>query len=122
MIEIKINGISYKNVSSITPSFVYDYYYSLQTMDGKTHKKVKGKKTNYSIVFFNINSSVYEALQEVILNNEIVSVEIPVGANTTKTSSYFAEITGNKIKGYLSNGNNYLTGLTITLEAVDYDE
>lgn len=122
MIEIKINGVSYKNVSEISPEYEYDYYYSVKTVDGVLHEKKRNKKTNYSIVFFNINAEQYETITNLINTSETISLEIPTGAETTSIAEYYATISSNRIKGILMNGSNYLTGLTVDFKAVNPDE
>lgn len=121
MIRVEINGREYTNVSSITPEISYDYFYTVKTMDGKTHKRPKGKKTNYTIVFFNVNSSDYERLEKIAAAGGTVILKTPTGAEKYSTAEYFVSIRGNKVKGELSNGKNYLTGLTLLFEAVVYD-
>ena len=50
MIMIKINGIEYDNVSSVTPSPIYDFYYDVKTMDGKIYLSVRNPVTKNPVM------------------------------------------------------------------------
>lgn len=122
MIKIMMNGMEYKNVSSVTPSIEYDYYHDVKTMDGVRHREVKGKKTNYTIVFFNSNFEEYDNLKSMLQTSETVSLTVPTGTEETKTDEYYVTVTGNTLKGIILDGKFYTTGLTASFEKVGYDE
>ena len=122
MIMIKINGIEYDNVSSVTPSPVYDFYYDVKTMDGKRHRDIKGKRTNYDVVFFNKDCIEYDSLKKLLFSSKSVTLEIPNGAESTIIGEYLVYVNGDNLKGRLWNGEYYNTGLSVTFEKVGYDE
>ena len=122
MIAVKINGTEYRNIASFSPSVVYDYYYSVKTMDGKGHRDIKGKRTNYSAVFFNGNLAEYDALKQLLLSADTVMLEVPNGAESSISGEYFVTVNNDNLKGLLYNGKYYNTALTVTFEKVDYDE
>lgn len=122
MIAIKINGVEYTNIASVSPSPVYDFYYDVQTMDGKRHRYIKGKRTNYDVVFYNKDSVEYDGLKRLLLSYPSVSLEIPNGADTTVFGTYLVTVKGDNLKGKLWSGEYYNTGLSVTFEREDYDE
>lgn len=122
MIMIKINGIEYDNVSSVTPSPVYDFYYDVKTMDGKRHRDIKGKRTNYDVVFFNKDCIEYDSLKKLLFSSKSVTLEIPNGAESTIIGEYLVYVDGDNLKGRLWNGEYYNTGLSVKFEKVGYDE
>lgn len=122
MIAVKINGMEYRNIASFSPSVVYDYYYSVKTMDGKGHRDIKGKRTNYSAVFFNGNLAEYDELKQLLLSADTVTLEVPNGAESTISGEYFVTVNNDNLKGLLYNGKYYNTALDVTFEKVEYDE
>lgn len=118
---ITVDGTKYENVSKITPSVVYDYYYDVQTMDGTKHRKVKGKRTNFDIVFFNNDLTKYEDLRRYLRNNEKVSLGVPYGSSSFLTGTYFVTVLGDTPRGKMVIDKMYHTGLKVTFERVDYD-
>lgn len=122
MIKITLNGTEYKNVSTVTPSIEYDYYHDVKTMDGVRHREFKGKKTNYTIVFFNANFEEYDNLKSILTSSETVSLTVPTSTNGTTTGDYYVTVTGNTLKGIILDGKFYTTGLTASFEKVGYDE
>lgn len=130
MIAVEINGVVYTNIASCSPSVVYDYYYDVQTMDGKRHRDIKGKRTNYDIVFYNKNYVEYDLLKSLLLDAEdgIVKLKVPNGANGANDEENYIEgeylcvVKGDDLKGKLSSGEYYHTGLSVEFEKVGYDE
>lgn len=122
MIAVKINGTEYRNIASFSPSVMYDYYYSVKTMDGKGHRDIKGKRTNYSAVFFNGNLVEYDELKQLLLSADTVTLEVPNGAESIISGEYFVNVENDNLKGLLYNGKYYNTALAVTFEKVDYDE
>ena len=122
MIAIKINGIEYTNISSCNPSPIYDYYYNVQTMDGKQHREIKGKRTNYDIVFYNKDNIEYDNLKNLLFNSKSVILEVPNGAESTIRGEYLVTVDGDNLKGQLWSGEYYNTGLSVSFTKVGYDE
>lgn len=122
MIMIKINGIEYDNVSSVTPSPIYDFYYDVKTMDGKRHRDTKGKRTNYDVVFFNKDCIEYDSLKKLLFSSKSVTLEIPNGATSKITGEYLVIVNGDDLKGKLWSGDYYNTALSVKFEKVGYDE
>ena len=122
MIAIKINGVEYTNIASVSPSPVYDFYYDVQTMDGKRHRDIKGKRTNFEVEFYNLNSVQYDTLKQLLFSSQSVILEVPNGAESTISGEYLVVVNGDNLKGRLWNGEYYNTGLSVTFEKVGYDE
>ena len=122
MIAIKINGVEYTNIASVSPSVKYDYYYNVTTMDGKRHQEIKGKRTNYSIVFYNDNFEKYDMLKQLLFSAKSVILEIPNGAESNLKGEFLVEVSGDNLKGKLWSGEYYTTGLSVKFEKVGYDE
>lgn len=122
MISIKINGIEYTNVSTAEPSVEYDFYYDVKTMDGKIHRSIKGKRTNYDILFFNINFEEYDSLKRMLLAADMVELSVPDGADSYKTGTYLVTVSNDELKGKLWNGKYYNTALSVFFEKVGYDD
>lgn len=122
MIAIKINGVEYTNIASVSPSPVYDFYYDVQTMDGKRHRDIKGKRTNFEVEFYNLNSVQYDTLKQLLFSSQSVMLEVPNGAESTISGEYLVVVNGDNLKGRLWNGEYYNTGLSVTFEKVGYDE
>ncbi len=122
MITIKINEIEYHNIASVSPSVKYDYYYNVQTMDGNRHQDIKGKRTNYSVVFYNDNYEEYDKLKTLLFSAKSVILEIPNGADSSLRGEYLVEVSGDNLKGKLWSGKYYNTGLSVKFEKVGYDE
>lgn len=122
MIAIKINGVEYTNIASCTPAPIYDFYYDVQTMDGKRHRDIKGKRTNYEVVFYNKGSAEYDGLKQLLFGAKSVILEVPNGAESTINGEYLVIVNGDNLKGKLWSGEYYNTGLSVTFEKVGYDE
>jgi hypothetical protein len=122
MIVVKIDGVQFNNVGSLTPSVEYDYYYQVKTMDGKIHQKLKGKRTNYSATFYNNNFEKYDLLKKLLFSKQNVILEVPIGSNEWKSAEYLAEIDGDNLKGKLWDENYYFSGLSVKFSKVGYDE
>ncbi len=122
MIAIKINGVEYTNIASCTPAPIYDFYYDVQTMDGKRHRDIKGKRTNYDVVFYNKDSIEYDTLKQLLFSSQSVILEVPNGAESTISGEYLVIVNGDNLKGKLWSGEYYNTGLSVTFEKVGYDE
>ena len=122
MIAIKINGVEYTNIASCKPDVEYDFYYDVQTMDGKRHRDIKGKRTNYDIVFYNKGSAEYDELKQLLFGAKSVILEVPNGAESTISGEYLVIVNGDNLKGKLWSGEYYNTGLSVTFEKVGYDE
>ena len=122
MIAIKINGVEYTNIASCEPDVEYDFYYDVQTMDGKRHRDIKGKRTNYDVVFYNKGSAEYDGLKQLLFTSKSVILEVPNGAESTISGEYLVIVNGDNLKGKLWSGEYYNTGLSVTFEKVGYDE
>lgn len=122
MIAIKINGVTYENVGTIKPSVVYEYYYDVVTMDGRRHRDIKGKRTNYEVTFFNNDFAAYDALKTLLMTADTVLLEVPDSNTGTNTGEYAVTVTGDNIKGVLYDGSYYSTALFVTFERVTCDE
>lgn len=122
MITIKIDGVEYSNVSSVSPSVEYDFYYDVKTMDGKIHRSIKGKRTNFDVLFFNNNFAQYDSLKKMILSKDTVRLEVPDSHNGTIVGDYLVTVTNDELKGKLWGGGYYNTALSVFFERVGYDE
>lgn len=122
MIWLRINGVEYRNVSSIEPTVVYDIYHDIQTLDGKRHRDVKGKRTNYNVVFFNVDFAAYDKLKSFLMTQNEVYLEIPNSYSGVISGNYLVTVSKDTPKGVLSSGGFYSTALTVTFEKVGYDE
>lgn len=122
MIAIKINDIEYENIASVSPIPVDEYYYDVQTMDGKRHRDKKGRRTNYDVVFFNNDFKGYDELKTLLINSDIVTLEVPNGATSTQKGEYYVTVNGDELKGVLWLGVYYNTALSVSFEKVGYDE
>lgn len=122
MIAIKINGVTYENVGTIKPSVVYEYYYDVVTMDGRRHRDIKGKRTNYDVTFFNNDFVAYDALKTLLMTADSVLLEVPDSNTGTNTGEYTVTVTGDDIKGVLYDGSYYSTALSVTFGRVTCDE
>ena len=119
--SIKINGVLYGCVSTLTPKIDTEYYYDETTIDGKRHRKLKGIKTNYSIVFYNDLSGSYEELLEVLNGENIVTLAVP-RTNGEDVAEFYPDIESYKAKGFLNNGQFFENGLKVSFDRVDYNE
>ena len=119
--EVKINWVPYNCVSTLTPKIEAEYYYDETTLDGKRHRKQKGKKTNYEIVFFNDLSGSYEKLLEVLNGENVVRLEVP-RTNGTDVADFYPDIDSYKAKGFLNNGKFFENGMKVSFDRVDFNE
>lgn len=122
MITIRINGIEYSNVSSVEPEVEYDFYHDVKTMDGKLHRSIKGKRTNYNILFFNGNFEEYDRLKSFLLSQNEVQLEVPDSYSGYKSGIYLVTVSNDELKGKLMTGGYYNTALSVFFEKVGYDE
>lgn len=119
--SVKINGVTYTCVSTLTPKIEAEYYYDETTLDGKRHRKPKGKKTNYEIVFFNDLSGSYEKLLEFLNGENIVTLAVP-RTNGEDIAEFYPDIVNYKVKGFLNNGKFFENGLKVSFDRVDFNE
>lgn len=124
LMTIKVNDIEVKSVASISPDLVVDDLYNVQTLDGKIHRKIKGKRTNYDLVFFNNLSSdnLFYTLIDLFSSGEIVTLTVPKNRYETETADFHPDITSYNAKGYLNDGTFYHNGLAVSFERVGYDD
>lgn len=122
MITIKINGVEYSNVASVEPEVEYDFYHDVKTLDGKLHREIKGKRTNYDIVFFNGNFEEYDNLKTFLLSQNEVQLEVPNSYNGFNSGIFFVNVSNDELKGKLMTGGYYNTALSVFFEKVGYDE
>jgi hypothetical protein len=122
MITIKIDGVEYSNVSSVSPSVEYDFYYDVKTMDGKIHRDIKGKRTNFDVLFFNGNFEQYDQLKKMLLAKGTVWLEVPDSYSGTISGDYIVTVSNDELKGKLWVGGYYNTALSVFFERVGYDE
>lgn len=122
MITIKIDGVEYSNVSSVSPSVEYDFYYDVKTMDGKIHRAIKGKRTNFDVLFFNGNFEQYDQLKKMLLAKGTVRLEAPDSYSGTISGDYLVTVSKDELKGKLWVGGYYNTALSVFFERVGYDE
>lgn len=121
MITIKINGVPFSNVSTVDKSVEYDFHYDVKTMDGKIHRAIKGKRTNFDVVFFNNNFSEYDALKKMLLGMGEVELEVPDGYDSVLSGTYLVTVDKDELKGKLWSGGYYNTALSVFFEKVGYD-
>jgi hypothetical protein len=91
-------------------------------MDGKRHRDIKGKRTNYNVVFYNKDCNEYDTLKGLLFSSPSVILEIPNAAHTSAFGEYLVTVNGDNLKGKLWSGEYYNTGLSVTFEKVGYDE
>ena len=91
-------------------------------MDGNRHRDIKGKRTNYEVVFYNKSSAEYDGLKQLLFASKSVILEVPNGAESTIRGEYLVVVNGDNLKGKLWSGEYYNTGLSVTFEKVGYDE
>ena len=120
-ITIKVNDLEVTSVASLSPNFSIDYLYDVQTLNGRVHRKTKGKKTNYSIVFYNKLGNVFYDLLELFSSGESVMLTVPKNRHETETAEFLPEITSYNANGQLNDGTFYHNGLAVYFERVDYD-
>lgn len=118
---IEIDGTEYPNVSEIVPSIVYDDYYKVKTMDGKVHRDTKGKRTNYTVIFYNENYQKYDNLKRYLRSKKTVKLGVPYGSSSYIEGEFLVTIVGDIPVGKTVDGFMYHTGLKVILERVDYD-
>ena len=118
---VAINGVTYICVSTLTPEIETEYYYDEVTIDGKRHRKYKGKKTNYKIVFYNDLSGSFETLMDVLSGNNIVELRVHRGNGET-FAEHYPKIVSYKVKGFLNNGKFFENGLKVSFDKVAFDE
>jgi hypothetical protein len=119
--EVEINGLGVTCVAPFKPKVETDYDYDVQTMDGVVHRKTKGVKTNYDLVFFNnLDDSFYEILK-LFKKGEKVTLTIPCDRYNTETAEFLPTITDYNAQGQLNDGTFYYNGLAVSFERVAYE-
>lgn len=119
--KVKINGLEVTCVASFKPDTVTDYKYDVQTMDGVIHRKVKGVKTHYDLVFFNRLDGAFYDILKLCKKGEKVTLTMPIDGQNTETAEFLPEITNNNAKGQLNDGTFYYNGLAVSFERVAYE-
>lgn len=121
--RIKIDGVTYGNVGSITPSIEREYYYNVTALDGTKYQDVRYTKTNYTVQFFNLIDGVYTALRAFINDNKGVPIicGFPDDDDNLIEQEYYLTIQSEINKGRL-NGKYFKNGMTVLFEAVNADE
>lgn len=119
--QVGINGAVYTNVAAMTPSVDTQYYFDVVTMDGHTHKKLKGRKTHWTITFYNRLDETYYELRDVITAGGTVTLTVPVNGSLTDSAEYYPVIQSEVAKGYMADGTFYFNGLQVYFEKVTYD-
>ena len=121
MLSVEINGVVYNNVSSITPSVEYEYYYDVQTMDGKNHRQIKGSRTNYNITFINVDYEEYADLKRKLYLAETVRLAVENEKNEKFEAEYHVVFEGDIYKGKTYDGQNYYTRLNVGFRRVGFE-
>lgn len=121
MLSIKINDVTYTCVSSVSPNIGVDYKYNVVTLNGKRHRKVKGTKTSYSIVFFNDLQGGFAELKRILTESDTVTLSVPT-TDGEFSGEYYPTIKKYNAKGFLENGTFFEDGLSVDFEKVEYDE
>jgi hypothetical protein len=121
MLSVEIDGIVYNNVSSITPSVEYEYYYEVRTMDGKNHRSIKGSRTNYNIVFVNADYEEYAKLKRMLYLAETVRLAVENENNEKIQAEYHVIFEGDTYKGKTFGDQNYYTLLNVGFRRVGFD-
>lgn len=119
--RVEINGAVYTNVASMTPPAEESSYYDVTTMDGKRHKDLKGRRTNWTITFYNRLDETYYDLKEILRTGNTVTVTVPIDGSRTETAEYYPSIQSESAKGYTMDGVFYFNGLTVLFERVALD-
>lgn len=119
--KVKINGLEVTCVTSLKPETVTDYDYDVQTMDGVIHRKVKGVKTHYDLVFFNRLDGAFYDILKLCKKGEKVTLTIPIDRYNTETAEFLPEITNYNAQGQLNDGTFYHNGLAVSFERVAYE-
>lgn len=120
-IKVEINGLKVTCVTPFKPKVQTDYLYDVQTMDGVIHRKTKGVKTHYDLVFFNnLDDNFYE-VQKLLKKGEKVTLTIPFDRYNTETGEFLPEITDYNAQGELNDGTFYHNGLAVSFERVAYE-
>lgn len=119
--QVSVNGVVYTNVASMTPSVEEQYYFDVTTMDGRTHKKIKGRKTHWTITFYNRLDATYYELRNVLTAGGVVALTVPINGNQTSEAEYYPIIKSEVAKGYTTDGTFYFNGLQIYFEKVRFD-
>jgi hypothetical protein len=120
--KVKINGVIYGNVGSITPEIQTEYYHNVTALDGTKYQQVRYKKTNYKVQFFNVLDGVYVALRKYINRNKgkAILCGFPNDSDGFVEKEYYMTIQSEINKGYLNN-EYFKNGLTVYFEAVNAD-
>lgn len=110
-----------KSVADLMPEIEKDTEYSVITMDGKLHEKLKGVRTNYNVVFYNALDGLFYQIKTLCTKGEAVSLTVPYDDETEETADYIPSVLNFNARGYLNNGKFYHNGLEVLFERVDYD-
>lgn len=122
LMTVRINDLEVTSVASLSPNVETDYLYDVQTMNGVIHRKTKGTKTHYNLVFFNNLDGTFYDILRLCKNGEAVTLTIPIDRYNTETADFLPEITNYNARGVLSDGTFYHNGLAVSFERVAYDE
>lgn len=120
--KVKINDLEVTSVASLSPDVETDYLYDVQTMDGVIHRKTKGVKTHYDLVFFNNLDGTFYDILKLCKKGEKVTLSVPIDRYNTETAEFLPEITNYNARGVLNDGTFYHNGLAVSFERVAYDE
>lgn len=120
-LQVGVNGATYTNVATMTPEIEESYDFEVTTMDGRQHKQLKGRRTNWRITFYNRLDATYYELRDIIREGGTVSLSVPLDGEAVQTSDYYASIQSENAKGYTMDGIFYFNGLTVLFERVALD-
>lgn len=120
-LKVGINGVEYTNVAVMTPSTEEANYFDVTTMDGHKHKDLKGRKTHWTITFYNRLDATYYELRDVLKAGGTVTLTVPVDGSATESAEYYPVIQSEVAKGYTMDGTFYFNGLQVYFEKVTYD-
>ena len=90
-------------------------------MDGHKHKDLKGRKTHWTITFYNRLDATYYELRDVLKAGGTVTLTVPVDGSATESAEYYPVIQSEVAKGYTMDGTFYFNGLQVYFEKVTYD-
>ena len=120
-LQVGVNGATYTNVASMTPEIEESYDFNVTTMDGRLHKLLAGRRTNWRITFYNRLDATYYELRDVLRESGTVSLTVPLDGEETETSDYYASIESETAKGYTMDGTFYFNGLVVLFERVAFN-
>lgn len=115
--KIKINGVTYGNVGTITPEIETEYYHNVTSLSGVKYQSVRYTKTNYTVQFFNLADGVYTSLRSLIKSRKGLATlcGFPNDSTGFDETTYYMTIQSETNKGY-HNGQYFKNGLTVLFE------